>query len=396
MRLSPIAPALSSTPEVDGVFTRARFVASISELDRRAWEACFPGEIEGYDYHVSIENAGIQGFQFGWYVVEEKGRILCAAPVFQTSYDLATTAQGATRALLTKIQQWVPGHLTLRLSCLGSLETEALQVGFDPALHRAQRQAAFDCLLTYWSEHTQEQRIGLTGVKDLSATDRGNFHAILVQHGFDAVASLPTAYLEIDFDSTDAYLARLSTATRKDMRRKLRRRAEVCVEFSRDFMSIEQEFMAMYAETRARSDWAFEDLTAEYFQEVIRRLPDQAIFALYYHDDKLCGANLLLVDSWHLLDKFFVMRGSVGRELNLYFLSWLTNVELCLERGLTRYQSGQAGYETKVRLGSRLERNWIYFRHRNPFLHRLLQLISPLLAVRQPDAGETAENSGPK
>jgi hypothetical protein len=75
------------------------------------------------------------------------------------------------------------------------------------------------------------------------------------------------------------------------------------------------------------------------------------------------------------------MDGEQGRPYNLYFLSWFTNLRYCLEHGIGRYQSGQAYYENKVRLGSKLTANAMFFRHRNPFLQKILRLVSPLFST---------------
>ncbi|MDC3911887.1 hypothetical protein KQE47_26520, partial [Raoultella planticola] len=65
-----------------------------------------------------------------------------------------------------------------------------------------------------------------------------------------------------------------------------------------------------------------------------------------------------------------------------------TNLRHCLEHGMTRYQSGQAYYENKIRLGSLLTRNTMYFKHRNPVVQWALRLASPLFA-----ADETLKDS---
>jgi hypothetical protein len=75
------------------------------------------------------------------------------------------------------------------------------------------------------------------------------------------------------------------------------------------------------------------------------------------------------------------MEAERGRPLNLYFLSWFTNVRLCLERGLSRYEAGQAGYENKLRLGSRITRTVNYFRHRNALVNGGMRLVAPLFAA---------------
>jgi hypothetical protein len=107
--------------------------------------------------------------------------------------------------------------------------------------------------------------------------------------------------------------------------------------------------------------------------------------AFYFVEDKLLAANLIVHDERVAIDKFFCMDGEKGRPYNLYFLSWFTNLRYCLDNGLSRYQSGQAYYENKVRLGSKLTANAMYFRHRNPFLQGVLRLVSPLFSTDEAD-----------
>lgn len=359
----------------------ATSLAAISRID---WEACYPHEIEGYDYHLSIETAGIDGFEFGWYVAEYEGRVACVVPVFTTAYDLGTTAQGLTRTVISTIRPYVPGRLTLKLSCLGSPETESCPIGFLPEIEHSLREAVLCQVLVHWAHNARQSGVGLLGIKDLSDGHNAQYGSALALSQFRALNSLPTAVLRIDFDSIDAYLARLSAATRKDLRRKLKCRDVVRVEFRQDVGPYIEPIMAMYLETRSRSDWSFEEIPSQYFIEVLKRMPGRAILALYHHGDRLVAANLLLIDGTQLVDKFFFMHSTEGRRLNLYFLSWITNIELCLARGLATYQSGQAAYDTKLRLGSTLTPNWIYFRHLNPIINRMLRFAAPWLEVEPP------------
>lgn len=357
---------------------------SITDLDRASWERCYAGCVEGYDYYRAVERAGIHGFTFGWFVVEQERSIVAAVPVFFTEYDLATTAQGTVAAVLGALRRWVPGELRLRLSCLGSPETESCSFGFDKDLCAEQCDALLEVMLDAWFDHATRRGISLLGMKDVSQADYERYGSILQRHRYTPVASLPLAYLVIDFQSTDEYLSRLSSATRKDMRRKLRRRSDIRVEFADRLDHVLVELMEMYSETRARSDWQFETLSGDYFKNLKAGLGDAALVALYYRGPQLIAANLLLVDGDTLLDKFFVMRSDPGRDLNLYFISWFTNIDICLGRGLKRYLSGQAAYDTKLRLGCKLQLNWLFFQHRNTAVNWLLRLVAPLLAVRAP------------
>ena len=75
------APAPSSMPSLDFEKLEVLFHSSIKTIDQTAWERCFPDELEGYDYHVGLENAAIKGFALGWYAASINGLLVCAVPV---------------------------------------------------------------------------------------------------------------------------------------------------------------------------------------------------------------------------------------------------------------------------------------------------------------------------
>ncbi|MDB5425090.1 MAG: hypothetical protein JWQ29_2506, partial [Phenylobacterium sp.] len=346
-----------------------RVIDSLAQVDRARWDRLFPGVLEGYDYLMAVEAAGLAGFRWRYLLLEEGDGLLAAAPAFLTDYALETTLAGPARRVADGLKRVAPEALTLRLACLGSPCTETVLLGFDPAVAEDRRPPLLGQLLTGLEQVAVETRCGLMGIKDVPQGEGALWDAAAAPLGYRAIPSLPSACLDIDFASLDVYLDRLSPGTRRDMRRKLRALDEVRVEVRVDIDDVLDRVMALYRETRARAEMALEDLTPAYFQGVLARMPGRAFCTLYWRDGDLLAANLLLQDGDTLLDKFFCMDAERGRPLNLYFLSWFTNVRLCLERGLRRYQSGQAGYENKLRLGSSLIRTANYFRHRNALLN---------------------------
>jgi uncharacterized protein len=358
----------------------ARVVDTLADVDRAAWDALFPREIERYDYLAAVEAAGLEGFAWRYVLVEEDGRLLAAAPAFLTEYALETTVDGVARTVLRAIGRVAPGLTTLRLACLGSPCTETAQLGLSPDADPA---VLLGVLMKAFEDAARRERRSLMAVKDAPAPDAALWAKALGPADYQPMTGLPLASLDIDFPDQETYLARLSPATRKDMRRKLRDAQAVRVEIRRDLKGLEAEVMALYAETRARGDLQFETLTADYFTGVLDRMGERAACVLYFVDDVLMAANLVLIDAGTLVDKFFCMR-TEGRDHNLYFLSWFTNIRLCLELGLTRYQSGQAAYANKLRLGSGLIPTTMYFRHRNPLLNLALRWLAPLLAPDVP------------
>ena len=356
-----------------------RVIDALAQVESSAWDRLFPGEIEGYDYLAAVEAAGLEGFRWRYVLVEEQGRLLAAAPAFLTEYSLETTLAGPARRVADGLRRVAPDALTLRLACIGSPCTETALVGFDPDVTERQRPDLLRHILAGLEQTGSRERCGLLGIKDVVEGDGALWTA--VASGYRAIASLPSASLDIDFTSIDGYLERLSSATRKDMRRKLRSLSQVRVEVRSNIDDVLDGVMTLYRETRARAEMALEDLTPAYFQGVLQRLGDRAFCTLYWQDGDLLAVNLLLQDGDTLLDKFFCMNAERGRPLNLYFLSWFTNVRLCLERGFSHYRSGQAGYENKLRLGSRITRTSNYFRHRNALLNGGLRLVAPLFAA---------------
>ena len=72
--------------------------------------------------------------------------------------------------------------------------------------------------------------------------------------GYQPTPGMPAADLAIDFTDLDGYLAGLSHATRKDMRRKLRRSERIRMELRQDLSGLEDRILDLYRQTRARSD----------------------------------------------------------------------------------------------------------------------------------------------
>ena len=352
---------------------------SLSRTPRPIWDGLFGGALEGYDYLRAIETAGLAGFEWRYLLVRRAGQLVAAAPAFVTDYRLETTFDGAARKAAERVRQVLPGLMTPRLACLGSPCTETATIGFSPDLTPDERLAAAKALVAAFQAEAARARCALIGVKDADPAQAALWAQVMGPEGFTEVPGQPLADLPIDFPDVDAYLARLSSGVRKDMRRKLRSRKDVRVEIVDELGRWSAPAMALYRQTLARAEARLEELTEAFFQGVARRMPGRVMFALYFVGEELLAFNLLLTDGETLLDKFFGMDAIKGRAHNLYFLSWFFNLELCAAQGFRRYHSGQANLADKVRLGSRLTPASMWFRHRNGLLNHALRALAPLL-----------------
>ncbi|MGE5538974.1 MAG: GNAT family N-acetyltransferase [Gemmatimonas sp.] len=352
--------------------------SSIAAFGRDAWDRCFPGELEGWDYHRAVETAGLPGFELLYGAIVDGDRVVAAAPAFVTAYRLDTTVQGPAKRVTDALARRWPRLLSLRLLCIGSPVTETAQAGFAPEVSAADKPGLLKALITELMSVAGSRRIGLIAVKDAPDADAALWRTALP--GFQRMAGLPTAVLPLPYDSVEAYIAGLSAGTRKDLRRKRRAERDVRIERRTDISDVVGHVMALYEQTVARSDLDFERLPAGYFTGVLDNMAGRSHCVLYWHGGDLLAFNLVLESSERLIDKF-VGTEARARTFNLYFLSWLENVRYAIARGIPVYQSGQAGYAAKLRLGSQLRLNWNYFRHRNPVLNAILGVVARLVRL---------------
>ncbi len=155
----------------------------------------------------------------------------------------------------------------MRLACLGSPCTETGTVGFHPDVPPERREVLFAELLSYFEQLAATEDCALMGLKDIPNLLQPRSMARFSARRYAMIGGLPTAWLDIDFKSIDEYSPGFPPAPAKDMRRKLKSFAQVRVEIRTDFGDFLPEVMALYHDTRNRSEWQFEELTVDYFED---------------------------------------------------------------------------------------------------------------------------------
>ncbi len=369
---------------------------SIEEIPQADWDACFPGDPEGWAYYRAIEASRLPGFAWVYFAAWEAGRAICVVPGFITRYRLDTTIQGRLRTALAPLLKLFGGLLTLRLACLGSPHADRCHLGFAPGLPAARRAPLAASLLAGLDAFAAAEGIGLVAAKDMADADLGDgLAAAFAEAGFARQPSLPNATLALPPGGEEGYLASLSPGARREVRRKLKSQPLVHVDVRRGQQALElvPQIMQLYENQRCDSavDFdQFEALTPDYFRAVLVDPESAAVVFAYVHDAQLVAFNLCLHTGRVFIDKFIGFSAPLSRTLNLYVLSWMNNVRYCLERSIPVLQTGQTAYAMKLRLGSELRPNWLYFRHRNRLLNCVLRLASPLLAADRydPDLGK--------
>ncbi|WP_080491224.1 peptidogalycan biosysnthesis protein [Serratia marcescens] len=206
-----------------------------------------------------------------------------------------------------------------------------------------------------------------------------------VKQGYIVVEGQALAYVPVDFDSIESYLAQLSYSRRKNLRRKLKSRNDVIVTViptGRFYNEIDErvtrEYYDLYEEVYSQSEIHFDHLTYDFICQLLRDNNSNGIVFEYRRrsDNLLIGWNLCYAFRGNLIDKYIGLRYPHARELNLYFLSWIVNLEYALQHGLKHYIAGWTDPEVKASLGAKFTftRHAVYIR--SPLLRTLIRRFS--------------------
>ncbi|GGF50607.1 hypothetical protein GCM10007301_07480 [Azorhizobium oxalatiphilum] len=378
-------PMLRASETAGAAPSSGRVVSGMADVPRHDWSACRPGEAEGWAYLRACEIGTPPAFRLSAARVDDARGFAAGAPLFEVGYRLDTPLQGGWLGRACDgIERRFPGLLEWRLIGVGSPFSEECPLAVHPRLSEAERGAALGALITGIEREARQRGAAAIAFKDIGQSDFARVGPILQAAGYAPINSLPLAVLDLEDTRTlDAYLARLSSATRKDIRRKLKRKDAVSVEWRSDIEGLEAEIADLYASTRAQSHvhyGAFEELPQDYFARLSRQMPGQVAFACYRVAGVLAAFNLLFIETDRVIDKFLGMRYPLAREHDLYALSWVENVRFCQSIGRRYLQTGQTAYASKLRFGSALRPSTHMVKHRNPLLQGAVRLAAPLLS----------------
>jgi hypothetical protein len=376
---------------------RALVLSGIDRLPQAEWDACFPGEAEGWVYLKACGGPVA--------AVMDADGLLLAAPLFEMEYRLDTPFQEGRAAAVARIlSRLLPGLMVWRLLGVGSALTERCPVALRPGLSAERRLWAMMAFLDLLEREAARRRARLLAFKDVAAPEADWLSPLLAEAGYATINSLPVAALDLrGLGEEAAYLQRLSAGTRKDIRRKLKAAsAQLRIEHRAEAGDLLPRIEALYESTRTQSSLHygdFEELPAGYFRTVPAALGDRARFVLYWVGDRLAAFNLLLLGDDRVIDKFLGMEYPLARDHNIYAVSWMENVRFALRTGRHLLQSGQTAYASKLRFGSVLVPSAIHVHCRIGPLNGLLRRLAPWLAfdrwdpelrARAAEAGEAA------
>ena len=383
---APAAPTGAQTAAASAMTWRHH--TSLSEINPESWDRLFPGRAEAWDYFRAIETTKKNEFTYSAIAVYAGDDLIAAAPAFGLNYRYDTALADTYKTTRDWIDRTMPWALRVPILGLGSPMTEECPVGFAPNLSADARGEALETLLSglHTTAAAASKRM-IIALKDITDQDAQWMHKSLTPHGYTRIASLPVATLPLPYKTIDEYLATLHTKVRSELRRKMRQAKDVEIEFRDNIDDIHDEIIRLYAQTRANrkaSYDAFDEVPEDYFMRTIGSNP-QARVMLCKVDGRIASFNLFLQEEHRIIGKFIGLNYEISRKHNIYFVNWMRMIQYCLDNGISELQTGQTSYQLKVRLGCKLKKSWIYFRHTIGLVNPLIGAIGARMDLDQGD-----------
>lgn len=382
--VAPAPPAASAHT----AHLTVRALPSVTAVARSDWDRLFPGIAEGWDYFRACEQSAPEGFTSSAIGAFAGDTLVAAAPLFRLNYRLDMPLQGPLRPVGDWLNRYMPKLVNMPVLGMGSPLTEECPIGLLPGMSAPERARAFEALLQGMSEHARASGISVLALKDVTDRDDQWAREPLTRAGFARVATLPVATLHLPFKTEAEYLASLSAQMRKDLKKKMKGLSNAQVEIRDSIDGVEDEIVALFQETKAKrkADYAeFDEVPDAYFREVVANLRGRVTVILIRIGGQLASFSILLEENNRIIGKYIGMRYPLAREHNVYFLNWMLVVRHCIEKRVEWLQVGQTTYRQKARLGCKLRRSWVYFKHRGAVMGPLFRTFGPMMAFDKMD-----------
>ena len=351
---------------------RVAFHASLDEVRSSDWDALFPGSPEDWAFYRAVEDSPPAGFKLGALSFGTlRGPLLAAVPAFEIDYRLDTPFQGRLRQIADWVDRRRPGLTSLKVLGLGSPLSDSCSLGFADHLNPAERLAILRDMLAWLGAEADRTKAALVAVKSMG-DEADAFDATFEAAGFAKVSSVPVVTTEVRAASLEDYLKGLKRQHRSYFRNKLKTLPEIRIEHRRSAAGLEAELVRLYEATLSQSGVSygeFDRIGPDYFRAFLERQGERARLMLFWKGEKLVSFHLIHVGERRIISNKMGMSYPEARELNLYFINWLEIIRMAAERRIPEIEMGATTYAAKLLFGGHLERRWLHFRFRRPWLN---------------------------
>ncbi len=355
---------------------RTRVIKKIEEVSAEEWNKIFPRVPEGYYFLKTLDESNFDQFSFYYVLVYERKQLIGAAPCFTVNYSLDTSINGPLRQFSNAIKIIFPDLFSIK----------ALVCGIPMGQGQMGILAEFSSVIMVAIEQRMESlarkiHAPIIAFKDFDGSYEKLFTPML-KNGFLKIDSLPMTRMGLDFSNFEEYLKSLSSSSRYDFRRKLKKASNVKIE-SNTVNALDEktlnEVYDLYLQAVETHDMGFEIVPRDFFRLISKNMPQETKFFLWRLNGKLIAFVFCLVSEGVLLDYYLGLDYTPAHEYHLYFVKFKEVMDWCISRGIKTYEMGATGYEPKRRLKFDFVPVYLYVKVRYKIMRPCIKLLRVLL-----------------
>jgi predicted N-acyltransferase len=309
----------------------------------------------------------------------EDGRIAAHVTAYMIQTSLVIFSKGPLRALVNSIRSVFSNFLMTRvLECgcpLGASNSVSLRKGVQ-----------FVDIVTLLNGTLEEiaaaNGIRLIVVRDFLEEDIPPF-SMLERFGYTRVGNLPTALLDVHWDSFAGYLAAMNSRHRYAVRKRLRHCHDdnITVDVLDDFAHLSQQLARQLREVDAHAgEYSRVVLTCAFYKGVAAASGDRFRLLAISQENRLIAHALLVRDGPQLRWLLFG-REKGGVRDGAYFAAIARIVDIAVTEGLQLVDMGLTTYRVKMDFGARMVPLWMYVHIRSRLFGKValqvLRLMNP-------------------
>ena len=335
--------------------------------------------LEGYDFFKTLQESGLDQFEWHYVLVYENETLVGAAPCFLMRYPLDTTIQGPIKSVLLKIKGKFPRFMELRALVCG------LPMGQGRFGALKEQRAVVRAICGALESFAASRKISIVAFKDFGTEECAWLDALQAE-GYYKFESMPSTEMAVSFLSFDEYVKTLNRVSRDGLKRKLKKidRATPLPMEIRERLSEEEleEVHALYTQTLVRhGEMSFEIMSKDFFRRISDNMPAQTWYFLWRLNGRIVAFALCFVSAERMIDYYLGFDYALAYDLHLYFTRFRDLMKWCIQQKIPVYEMGNTGYEAKRRLGFGYIRLFVYAKHLrgfiNPFFHLLCRCLRP-------------------
>jgi hypothetical protein len=354
----------------------ARTIDGLRTIDGGDWDALVPNGSAtlSYGYLTAWEESELAGLRSCPVVAYRQGsnRALAACPGYFYKLDLVGVRFPAAGGLMDRVRRVWPEFLRPLTYELGS-PTPLTNPFFasDPAVRPQAVQELITTAL-HEGEHNGAEFLLVQNFTSLSGPAADELRGL----GFAGVPILPTAVVELRFDSFDEYLSAMRAQYRRRARQAMKRSRHLRVEQVSDFAGLADELARLWRLIFDRAtEVKREILTPAYFR-AIARLAGSSVLLVRREDDSIAAFALLLADPPWLSFLQCGFDREIAKSESVYFRLLYEIVRVGIEGGFEQVELGITTLQPKLDIGGVPVPLFAWIKHRNPIIQKLVRALA--------------------